>query len=275
LIRLVNTLRQGNYDLAVVPDRSPLMGIAVLLAGIPRRAGLDSAGRGFTYTVKAPIDPAVIRHEAEIYLDIARVLSLSTDDCWAKVPPTQSALDTVKVILKDAGADGRPLLIIHPGGGVNAGMTMTQKRWPADRFATLAVRIADSFGTQIAVIGSVSDNEVTSLVLSRLQHPALNLTNRLTLPQTGALASLAALYVGNDNGVAHLAAASGGKVLMIFGPSDPHRYAPFVPSSQARVAWRPVSLPTQGVSAGVPDRFDWERDGVNVDEVWTEAQKFL
>src|SRR5262245_25522505 len=69
LLRLVRMLRAEPYDLAVVPDRSPLAGLAPLLAGIPRRAGLDSAGRGFTYTVKAPIDPGVVRHEAEIYLD--------------------------------------------------------------------------------------------------------------------------------------------------------------------------------------------------------------
>src|SRR5690349_21593293 len=43
LLRLVNVLRKGHYDLVVVPDRSPLMGIAALLSGIPRRAGLNSA----------------------------------------------------------------------------------------------------------------------------------------------------------------------------------------------------------------------------------------
>src|SRR5262249_53389837 len=102
-----------------------------------------------------------------------------------------------------------------------------------------------------------------------------NLTNRISLPVISALASMSALYIGNDNGVAHLAAASGSKVLMIFGPSDPRRYAPFVPPDRARVAWRPVSLPAQGVSAGTPFQFDWERDGVGVDEAWTEAQKLL
>src|SRR5215813_12436510 len=76
LLRLVRQLRAGKYDLAVVPDRSPLPGMAVLLAGIPRRAGLDSGGRGFAYTVKARTDPNVVRHEAEIYLDLARALGI-------------------------------------------------------------------------------------------------------------------------------------------------------------------------------------------------------
>jgi len=89
------------------------------------------------------------------------------------------------------------------------------------------------------------------------------------------LAAIAALYIGNDNGVGHLAAASGGKVLMIFGPSDPRRYAPFVPEDRAQVAWRPFAVLERGVSAGSPINFDWERDGVTVDEAWLRTASLI
>ncbi len=273
LIHLVRRLHAGRYDLAVVPDRSPLIGLAVLLAAIPRRAGLDSAGRGFAYTIKAPIDPAAVRHEAEIYLDVARALGLSTEGCWANVPPGAAALDEAQRVL--AATSGKPLILVHPGGGVNAGMTMIQKRWPAENFAALAERIADAIDGEIAVIGAPSDQDAVTTLQHCLHQPALDLTNRLTLPVIGALASLAALYVGNDNGVAHLAAASGGKVLMIFGPSEPRRYAPFVPLGRARAIWRPVAVPEQGVSAGTPATFDWARDGVSVDEAWQGVCELL
>jgi ADP-heptose:LPS heptosyltransferase len=274
LLRLVRLLRAGHYDLAVVPDRSPLAGIAPLLAGIPRRAGLDSAGRGSSYTVKAPIDPRTVRHEAEIYLDVARALGLDTANCWATVPPGAAALEAARNVLRQEQVD-RPLIIVHPGGGVNPGMVMIQKRWPADCFAALADRAAEAVGGQIAVIGAASDHPAIESFKQSVKRPIVDLSGRLSLPVTGALASLAALYVGNDNGVAHLAAASGGKVLMIFGPSDPRRYAPFVPPERARYVWRPVSLPDRGVNAGAPADFDWERDGASVDEAWTEACRLL
>ncbi len=276
LLHMVGQLRTGNYDLAVVPDRSPLIGMAALLAGIPQRAGLDSAGRGFAHTVKAPIDPGVIRHEAEIYLDVARALRLSTENCWANVPPSQKALEQARYILQQhPDYHDQPLIVVHPGGGVNAGMTMIQKRWPAERFAALADRAADAIGGQIAVIGAKSDESAIRAFTQTLQHPVLDMTMQLSLPVIGALASLAAVYLGNDNGVAHLAAASGGKVLMIFGPSDPRRYAPFVPQDRARIAWRPVALPERGVSGGSPLDFDWERDGVSVEEAWGALQLLL
>jgi heptosyltransferase II len=274
LLRLVHALRARQYDLAVVPDRSPLAGLAPLLAGIPRRAGLDSAGRGFSFTVKARIDPAAVRHEAEIYLDVARALGLDTSNCWAYVPPAAQALTTARAILAES-SPGKPLIVVHPGGGVNPGMVMIEKRWPADRFAALADRVAEATGAQIAVVGATSDQPAVAAFRQAVRHPVLDLSNCLSLPEIGALASLAALYIGNDNGVAHLAAASGGKVLMIFGPSDPRRYAPFVPPEWARVVWRPVALPERGVSAGGPLSFNWERDGASLDEAWIEAQRLL
>lgn len=275
LFRLINLLRSGRYDLAVVPDRSPLLGLAVFLAGIGARAGLDSAGRGVFYTVKAGIDPSAIRHEAEIYLDVARALGLNVDDCWATAPPSQSAIHEAQEILGENGF-GKPLILVHPGGGVNPGMTMIQKRWPAENFAALAARAADHIGGQIGVLGTGSDRPAVETVLANLKpRPVINWSGKLTLPIISALAATAALYIGNDNGVAHLAAASGGRVLMIFGPSDPRRYAPFVPRDRARVAWKAFELPERGVSAGTPADFDWARDGVSVEEAWTEARQLL
>ena len=51
-VRFVSQLRGGHFDLAVSLVRSPLMSLAVRLSGIPQRAGLDSAGRGFGYNLR-------------------------------------------------------------------------------------------------------------------------------------------------------------------------------------------------------------------------------
>jgi ADP-heptose:LPS heptosyltransferase len=276
LLRLVRLLRKGRYDLMVVPDRSRLLALAALLTGIPQRAGLDSAGRGIGYTIKAPIDPRLVRHEADIYLDVARAMRLDTRDCWANTPPTDAAQRRAQDILHAHHLTGRPLILVHPGGGVNPGMTMIQKRWPPARFAVLADRIAAAIDGNIAVLGARSDADTVRTFAAALKHPlAADFTDRLSLSEIGALAERAAIYVGNDNGVAHLAAASGGRVLMIFGPSDPRRYAPFVPPDRGRYVWRQVALPAEGVWAGGSFDFDWERDGVSVDEAWEQARLFL
>ncbi len=281
LAKLIRTLRAGHYDLLLVPDRSRWLSLAALLSGIPCRVGLDSAGRGFGYTRRAVIDPHEIRNEADIYLDLARALGLAVDGCWANVTPTPDAIANVRLALqaKAPSALAQPLVIVHPGGGVNPGMTLISKRWPPGRVADLTQRVADSTNGVIIVIGSASDKPNTQAVIEALPRTAevVDLTGALTLPQIVALAGLpnVALYIGNDTGTAHLAAAAGARTLMIFGPSDPRRYGPFVPPEHAAYAWRPVSVPDRGVAAGGMAGFDWERDGVTVAEAWVPVERLL
>jgi lipopolysaccharide heptosyltransferase II len=262
--------RMASYDLLVVPDRSPRLGMAAWLARVPTRAGLDSAGRGFAYTVRARVDPAQVRHEAEIYLDVGRALGLGTDGCQASFEPTEEHAQRVANKLDLS----RPFVTIHPAGGDNPTTKMPIKRWPVKHFAALAERCATHLGLKVMVLGGPGDSPITAEVLRIMRVPAIDLTGQLNLGEVGALARRATLYVGNDTGISHVAAAAGGRVLMIFGPSDPRRYGPFASPGRARHVWRPIELPG-GVSAGPPSDFDWERDGVTVEEAWYEVQTLL
>ncbi|GAB4544257.1 MAG: glycosyltransferase family 9 protein [Anaerolineae bacterium] len=278
LATFVHLLRRGRYDLLLVPDRSRWYSLAAALSGIPRRVGLDSGGRGFGYTLKARIDPRQIRHEADIYLDIGRVLGIDVSQVWAEAFPSDAAQAAAAHLMARHGLKAQHFLILHPGGGVNAGMSLTSKRWPPQHFAALAHALVKSPRRnpmeQVVLIGAPSDAEPLAQLRAALTIPSLDLSRQLTLAEIAALAAQARLYIGNDNGVGHLAAAAGAKVLMIFGPSDPRRYAPYVPPSRARFAWREVPLPSLGVADG-PIDFDWIRDGISVDEVLQIAQALI
>ncbi|HLZ81261.1 MAG TPA: hypothetical protein VKP04_06490, partial [Ktedonobacteraceae bacterium] len=70
--KLTRTLRAQHFDLAFVLDRSPTLTLLPWLAGIPRRVGPDSLGRGFSLTDRVPVSssPIQLEHQAEIYLDL-------------------------------------------------------------------------------------------------------------------------------------------------------------------------------------------------------------
>lgn len=266
--RFVRQLRDGNFDLAVSLLRSPLMSLAVRLSGIPQRAGLDSAGRGFGYTVRARIDPKDVRPEAEIYLDVARALGIDTSGCYANVPVEGRLWPAVDVQLRNGGINGSNFIVIHPAGGRNPGMTMDSKRWPSDHFAALANRLAARWNSDIVLLGSEADLPIMQAVQDGLDQPAMLLAGALSFPEIGLLAQRARLYIGNDTGLTHLAAASGARTVMILGPSDPKRYAPYVPNALA--LWKTAEVAQAGVSAGTARHWDWARDGISVDEA--EAQ---
>ncbi|MBL8152948.1 MAG: glycosyltransferase family 9 protein [Anaerolineae bacterium] len=271
-LRLVSQLRAGRYDLAVSFVRSPLMSLAVQLSGIPARAGLDSEGRGFGYTVRVPVDPAQPRHEAELYLEVVRALGIPTEDCWANVPVQPGAVEAIHARLAAAGLR-QPYLVVHPGGGRNPGMTLDAKRWPPEHFAALANRLSALRDDPVIVIGGPGDTALVQAVMGRLERPGAAWAGELRFAEVAALAKESWLYLGNDTGMTHLAAAAGARAVMILGPSDPKRYAPFTPGSLA--VWKPAAVDPRGVSGGAPRDWDWARDGIGVDEAYARIQAFL
>jgi heptosyltransferase-3 len=113
---------------------------------------------------------------------------------------------------------------------IHAGASGERKRWPAANFAALAVRLAEQKGMRIFLAegpldGSVCD-EVANLVAACRVKPELQRLRLDNLRRLSAVLGLCALYVGNDSGIAHLAAASGTSTLAIFVASDPKLWGP-------------------------------------------------
>lgn len=271
MARFVQMLRAERADLLVSWVRSPWMSVAALLSGIPTRAGIDSAGRGFGYTVRAGIDPQAARHEAEIYLDVVRALGIDAAGCLANVPVLDADRQAMRARLK-AASISPDYVVVHPGGGRNPGMTLDVKRYPPEHLAALAEQIAERRRADVVLIGAPNDAPLVESVAARLTAPHAALTD-LTFGQIAALAAESALYVGNDTGMTHLAAAVGTRTAAIFGPTDPRRYAPF--GKAVRVLWRPVEVGALGVAGGAPAAWDWARDGISVEACLTALADWL
>jgi ADP-heptose:LPS heptosyltransferase len=267
---LARRVRAGRFDTCVTLDRSPLLALAPWLAGVPVRVGLDSAGRGFAHTLRVRVSPQIVRHEAELYLDCARALGADTQGVYAEFQPAPADVAWAAEQLA-AWAGPGALALLNPAGGTNPGMALTAKRWPAARYAALAQRLRAD-GARVALVAGPGDAQVLASVQAQLPEPLPAL--ELPWGRAGALAARAALYVGNDTGLTHVAAAAGCRTVAIFGPSDPRRYAPYAPPERLRVAWRPAAVPAAGVSAGAPAGWSWDQ-GVDVDEVWQAVLELL
>lgn len=269
--QFVRKLRAGRYDLAISLVRSPLMSLAVSLSGIPIRAGPDSAGRGFGYNVRAVVDPAVERHEAEIYLDVVRALGLDAESCYASTPPSHDDMSAAHKALAALAIDG-DFGVINPAGGSNPGMHFDAKRYPPHGLSVIA-RGLQATRLKVIIAAGPKDDLIVEALQREMPDPLPALVGTLTLTQIGALASLARVYIGNDTGLTHLAAASGAKTVMLMGPSSPKRYAPFTPHSLA--LWKPAAVPVEGVAAGTPHDWDWGRDGIAPGDALAAILQFM
>ncbi len=132
-----------------------------------------------------------------------------------------------------AAADrARAAVLLPPGPPVLAlGPTANWpgKVWPPDRFVSLARRLLEGamHGARIAILAGPGDAErgLAAPVLAALPG-AIDLVGRLSLPEAAACLARAALFVGNDSGLMHLAAAAGAPTLGLFGPTPAAEYAP-------------------------------------------------
>lgn len=234
LLAAAAELRRRGYDLAVVPDRSPLLSLLTWLAGVPARAGLDSSGRGFAYTHRA-VPASLVEHEADVYNRLAAALGIPPAPRRLFFFPTRAAREAADELLRHVPGDG-PLVALHPGGGNNPGMQLPRKRWLPERWASVADALAAS-GARVLVLGGPGDEAAVQALLGAMRQPATPLLGRRAWDELGALLERCALFAGHDTGMMHLAVAVDTPTVAVFGPSDPQIYGPY---GAGIAVWRPT-----------------------------------
>ena len=125
-------------------------------------------------------------------------------------------------------ADGPPVLAVGPTANWIA------KTWPAENFAALVARLTAADGilaaARVAVFGHASERTLAQPLIDAIPAPrCLDLVGRLDLLEVYAALKRCALYIGNDSGLMHIAAAAGIPTLGLFGPSREEHYAPWGP----------------------------------------------
>ncbi len=271
IVTLARTLARERYDCALGLDRSPYVGALLSLTRIPVRAGIGTGWRSLFYTHAVRPDPS--RHETELYLEVLRTLGVHAQG----LEPEYHVPATVREQLAARTAHlPRPLVVIHPGGAVNPASRLLAKRWPPERFAMLADRLIDTLGASVILVGSPSDRDAVTAVFTSSGHDLVDWSSSLTWTELAALLSLADLFVGNDTGAGHLAAAVGTPTVSIFGPTSPVRYRPLGRRSVVCAppeSWRLPDDRDLRKPFAVPQELDIRR--VTVDDVFAACLGLL
>jgi heptosyltransferase-2/heptosyltransferase-3 len=127
---------------------------------------------------------------------------------------------SVSTRLRAAGwNEQQPLAVIHPAAA------FATKQWSAENFARVAEHLYDR-GLAVVVITAPAEAGVGALVGGLSAAPVINFSD-LSLPEVTALASRARVFVGNDSGIAHIAAAVGLPSVVIFGSSNVAHWRPW------------------------------------------------
>lgn len=198
-----------------------------LATGAPIRAGLDN-GRGDFLTHTARDHGFGAKPEWAYWLDVAGLLGASAADPRPAVPVSADAFAAARALV---GAGG-PYVALHPGVGTFS----LARQWPVARLAAVGAALAAD-GYRLVITGgpdALARAAADELRLHLGATPAHDLTGRSDVPTTAAVYAGAALFVGSDSGMAHLAASVGTPCAIVFGPSNHRAWAPY-----GAVEWNP------------------------------------
>ena len=242
VFREARAWRTQRFDLAVLFPNSFAPALVAALARVSLRVGYATQGRAplLTHRVGVP-EWRGGRHEVFYYLNLVAELErelYGTATVEAREPDamlsvTDARLREARLLLSENGArPGRPLVAICPGS-----TNSRAKRWPAERFAAVADKLMERTGAEVFLVGAAEELEISEEVARHMRARPVVLTGKTDLLQTTALLKASDLLVTNDTGPAHIAAAVGCPVVVIFGPTNPITTRPF--SESAEVVRRP------------------------------------
>ena len=199
-------LRAGKFGSAVLLPNSFRAAAEAALALIPQRIGYARSGRGFLLTRAVPVPPRnpARLHQRHYYLHLVAALAEINDESMPAL-----RLPTVP------GKTLPPILALCPGAEYGPA-----KRWPVDRFATVAKHFAEQHKLRPVIFGASGDAPMAA-ELATLLPEAENRAGQTSLAELiGALAT-ARLVLCNDSGAMHLASALGTPTVAIFGSTEP------------------------------------------------------
>jgi ADP-heptose:LPS heptosyltransferase len=87
--------------------------------------------------------------------------------------------------------------------------------------------LSRDYDALIVLVGGKDDEQIAQSIVSAMSEQTINLSGRTTLGQLAAVLRKAKLFIGNDSGPMHLAAACSIKVIGLYGPTSPERFGPY------------------------------------------------
>lgn len=209
----LTTLRARRYDAAIDVRGDFPNAVLMRLCGIPRRFGWACAGGGFLLTDSAEH----VQGRAEVDSRRALLTTLGAEVRPHEGPtftPSADAVRFVSHMLGEFRHGDRPLWVMHVGAGTAA------KTWPVRHWRELLGRAIVERNARVILVGGTAEIETAREITQEMFWPGvMDWTGRLTIDQLGALAQRSTLFLGADSGPAHLAAATGARVVVLFSGS--------------------------------------------------------
>ena len=232
-------LRGRRFDVAISPRWDTDEHLATLLCWLTRaelRVGYGERAskgkrrfnRGFDRVFDICLDPGPLRHEVERNIAIVDALGQSINDTATEITVTAEDREYASQALQDVSAS-------HILVALGIGAQSPGRRWPLERYSAVIDELSEEYRIHTVITCAPSDHEQATH-LARALPEGSTISDGAAIRETCALLALCDLFIGNDTGAAHLAAAMQCPSIVISRhpkhgdpehPNGPARFAPW------------------------------------------------
>jgi heptosyltransferase II len=266
--RLAKDLRKHDFDLALLLQNAFEAAFLVWMAGIPIRLGYDTDARKMLLTHPVHCYPSLKRlHQIDYYLEILKGAKLIANPAEMEIFISDAEkCEAIQRIRASGCPESACVIGINPGAAFG-----TAKRWFSNRFAEVCNRLKSIPGACFLVFGSPGEEELGKDIAASVGDACINLCGKTTLREAISLIDLCRLFITNDSGLMHVAAALQIPQIAIFGSTDHTTTSPR--SHLSHIIRMPVACsPCLKPDCPIDHRC---MDAVTVDHVLGLAQELL
>jgi heptosyltransferase-2 len=228
-VRVARRLRRRRFDAAILLQNAFEAALISFLAGTPLRIGYDRDARGLLLTHAVPCPPVIRRgHQIDYYLNLLAAVGLGIDGKEPRITVSpQAVLRASRRLSQHRRHAADRLVGINPSAAYGPA-----KQWHPRRFARLADQLQDRSCCGILIFGGPDDRALGDAISRMARRPVINLAGKTDLQEAMALIAACRVFVTNDSGLMHVAAALRVPLVAIFGSTNPAATGPTGPNSR-------------------------------------------
>lgn len=221
----IREIKKYCFNRAIVLPNSWSSSLFFYLTGIPNRRGYRIRGRGWMFTEPVSlVNDWYTQHQTDYYLGLSRDLEKAEPERVSKIEVSSWAKEQARELLVAAGwRPGGAIIGIHATASYGPA-----KCWLPERFRQLIEELQEKYNCWIFICGANNEKNKVEEVLVGIKDRKriLNLAGQTDISQLAGLQSLCRVFIANDSGPMHLAAAIGVPVVAVFGSTDSERTGP-------------------------------------------------
>jgi heptosyltransferase I len=231
IFKLIKEVRRRKFDFVIDLHSFSETNLLGFFSGAQSRLFSRRPGRSLDFLAnfnpKPPIDKNdPDQHLIDRYLDVLKPLGIKDQSRMPRLSTRSQDVHAIDAMLRKARAEtGTPLVGLFPGAGHPG------RCWPLEQFAELADFLIRNDGVRPVVFVGPEERHLVQRMRS-LFPPACVILEKLTIPQLAAAQSRLAVFVSNDTGPVHIAAAVGAPIVVLIDLPRPHAYVPTAASQR-------------------------------------------